>query len=64
MSEVLVAVNNVNLNKEADGSWIKDTASINATVKQGATRPPSLPTNTASSSTTTIDPSLPYYNIR
>ena len=61
--EVLVAVNNVKLNKEADGSWIKDAASVNATGKQGAKCHPTVP-NTNTTTTTlppTYDPSLPSY---
>ena len=60
MNEVLIAVNNVKLNKEADGSWIQDAASVNATGKQGAKRPPQ-PQQNSSSNTTTVDPSLPSY---
>ena len=62
MNEVLIAVNNVKLNKEADGSWIKDAASVNATGKQGAKYPSLLPnTGTTSTSQTKIDLSLPSY---
>ena len=44
ITQVLIAVTNVKLNKEADGSWITTTATANATGKQGAKRP-TLPPN-------------------
>ena len=60
MSEVLISVNKVKLNKEADGLWLTTTASANATGKQGAKRP-TTSTSTTSPPATTIDPSITIY---
>ena len=46
MNEVLISVNNVKLNKEANWWWIKDAATAKATGKQGAKHPPLLPNTT------------------
>ena len=58
MSEVLISVNNVKLDKEADGLWLTTNASANATGKQGAKRP-AIPATTLPS--TKMDPSIPNY---
>lgn len=61
LNEVLVLINDIKLNKQSTGTWIKSSARANATGKQGAKRPSTAVTPDPAANVITKDPNIPDY---